>query len=133
MRGMARREYDFFVYIAASPSRQLYVGVTNSVQRRMGQHRAGTPGSYTGRYRIGRLVYYEHFQYVLNAIAREKELKDWSRERKIALIESVNPTWEDLAERFGVVVKGIQAKATAEATATAKEEADSSASLRNDN
>jgi putative endonuclease len=94
------KEYDFFVYIAASRSRQLYVGFTNALHIRIKQHRQHRPGTYTALYNIDRLVYYEHFQYVLNAIAREKELKDWTRERKIALIESVNPTWEDLSIRW---------------------------------
>jgi putative endonuclease len=98
---MGRREYDFFVYIAASRSLQLYVGVTNSVMRRMGEHRERRPGTYTARYNIDRLVYYEHFQYVYNATARETELKTWNRERKIALIESMNPTWRDLSEDWG--------------------------------
>ncbi len=95
---MSRREYAFFVYIAATRSLQLYVGMTNSVKRRMAEHRERRAGTYTARYNIDRLVYYEHFQYVYNAIARETELKTWNRGRKIELIESVNPTWRDLAE-----------------------------------
>ena len=94
------REYDFFVYIAASRSRQLYIGFTNGLRRRMAEHREHRPGTYTARYKIDRLVYYEHFQYVTIAIAREKELKDWNRAKKIALIESINPTWQDLSERW---------------------------------
>ena len=61
------------------------------------QHREKRPGSFAARYNIDRLVYFERFQYILNAIAREKELKDWSRTRKIELIEKANPTWVDLA------------------------------------
>ena len=98
---MARREYDFFVYIAASRSRQLYVGFTTGLRVRMKQHRERRPGTYTARYNIDRLVYYEHFQYVINAISRETELKTWNRERKLALIEAVNPTWRDLSEDWG--------------------------------
>jgi putative endonuclease len=97
------KEYDFFVYIAASRSRQLYVGFTNSLHVRIKQHREHRPGTYTARYNIDRLVYYEVFQYVNTAIAREKELKDWNRERKSALIESINPTWEDLSLRWDIV------------------------------
>ena len=95
-----RKEYDFFVYIAASRSRQLYVGFTNSVRRRMAEHREHRPFTYTARYNIDRLVYYEHFKYVNDAINREKELKDWNRTKKIALIESINPTWEDISLRW---------------------------------
>ena len=60
------------------------------------QHKSGE-GGFTRRYRITRLVYYETFRYVNNAIARETEIKNWRREKKIALIEADNPTWEDLA------------------------------------
>jgi putative endonuclease len=97
MLTMQPREYHFYVYILSSRSRTLYIGVTNGLRKRVLQHREKTPGSFTARYNIDRLVYVEHFQYTQNAIAREKELKDWNRAKKIALIESTNPTWEDLA------------------------------------
>jgi putative endonuclease len=92
-----RVEYRFFVYILASRSRNLYIGVTNSLRERVSQHREATSSSFTARYKINRLVYFERYQYIGNAIAREKELKDWNRARKISLIEAENPTWEDLA------------------------------------
>jgi putative endonuclease len=92
-----KRHYEFFVYILSSRSRTLYIGVTGDLQVRILQHRQKRPGSFTARYNISRLVYFERFQYIQTAIAREKELKDWNRDRKIALIESTNPTWEDLA------------------------------------
>ena len=94
---MPAREYNFYVYILSSRSRDLYIGVTNNLRARVAQHREKRPGTYTARYDIGRLVYFERFQYIRNAIAREKELKDWNRKLKIALIEKDNPTWEDLA------------------------------------
>ncbi len=96
------KEYTFFVYILASRSRQLYIGFTNGLHVRVKQHREHRPDTYTARYNIDRLVYYEVFQYVNTAIAREKELKDWNRAKKIALIESINPTWEDLSLRWDV-------------------------------
>jgi putative endonuclease len=96
MSVMPPHEYNFHVYILSSRSRTLYIGVTKHLQVRVLQHREMVPGSFTARYNITRLVYCERFQYIQNAIARETELKDWSRARKIALIESVNPTWEDL-------------------------------------
>jgi len=96
------KDYNFFVYILASRSRQLYVGFTNGLHIRVKQHREHRPRTYTARYNIDRLVYYEVFQYVNTAIAREKELKDWNRARKIALIETINPTWEDLSLRWDV-------------------------------
>jgi putative endonuclease len=94
---VSKREYQFFVYILSSRSRTLYIGITRQLRVRVSQHREKKPGSFAARYNIGRLVYFERFQYVLNAIAREKELKDWNRARKIELIESMNPAWEDLA------------------------------------
>ena len=94
---MSNREYIFYVYIMVSRSRNLYIGFTNDIVKRVLQHRELLPNTYTARYKITRLVYYERFTYVRNAIAREKELKDWSRQRKIELIEQVNPTWGDLA------------------------------------
>ena len=92
-----RREYHFWVYILASRSRSLYIGVTNDLNQRVSIHRQSEPGTHTARYKVHRLVYFERFQYVLNAITRETELKHWTRAQKVALIESVNPTWEDLA------------------------------------
>jgi putative endonuclease len=94
---MPQREYNFYIYILASRSRTLYIGFTTKLRVRTLQHREKVPGSFTARYNITRLVYFERFQYVNNAIARENELKDWNRAKKIALIESTNPTWEDLA------------------------------------
>ncbi|HEY5381324.1 MAG TPA: GIY-YIG nuclease family protein [Acidobacteriaceae bacterium] len=93
---MPRREYHFWVYILSSRSHILYIGVTNSLRKRISEHSKQTSGSFTARYKINRLVYFEHYQYVNNAIAREKELKHWTRAQKIALIESMNPTWEEL-------------------------------------
>jgi putative endonuclease len=96
-----KKEYHFWVYIAASRCHQTYIGVTNSRERRMREHSAAPEGSYTARYRIDRLVYFEHYKYIHDAVAREKELRDWNRSRKIALIEAVNPTWQDLFEDLG--------------------------------
>ena len=93
---MSRREYRFWVYILASRSRNLYIGMTNDLRRRVATHRANVPGSHTAEYAIHRLVHWEYFQYVRNAIDREKQLKHWTRAQKISLIEQGNPTWEDL-------------------------------------
>jgi len=97
---MPKREYHFWVYILSSRSRNLYIGMTNDLIHRVTQHRERTPGTHSGHYAIHRLVYFEYFQYVNNAIAREKELKHWTRAQKIELIERVNPTWEDLFLTF---------------------------------
>ena len=86
----------YYVYIMASRSRVLYVGVTNNLARRVNEHRSLVAG-FTSRYRVTRLVYFEEFTDIRDAIAREKEIKGWVRSRKVRLIGSVNPTWEDLS------------------------------------
>ncbi len=94
-------EWRFWVYIMASKSRRIYTGVTNEIERRVREHKQGEIEGFTQRYRINRLDYRERFQYVGHAIAREKEIKGWDRRRRMALIESVNPTWEDLSLEWG--------------------------------
>ena len=85
----------------ASKSRVIYVGVTGFLMARVLRHRAGEGGVFTRKYRAYRLVYFQSFHNVGDAIARETEIKKWRREKKIALIERANPTWEDLAEGWG--------------------------------
>ena len=85
----------------ASRSLTLYAGVTNSIFRRALQHKRGEIVGFTKRYHINRLVYYETFHQVGNAIAREKQIKSWTRAKRLALIQSKNPTWRDLAEGWG--------------------------------
>lgn len=93
---MPQRDYEFFVYILSNRSHILYIGVTNDLRVRVLQHRQQTSKAFTTRYKVTRLVYFERFQYIDKAIAREKELKHWTRAQKITLIESMNPTWEEL-------------------------------------
>ena len=94
-------EKRFYVYIMSSLSRRIYTGVTNNIFRRVMQHKSGEFKGFTQRYRINRLVYYECFQYVNNAIRREKQVKGLNRARRVALIEHDNPTWDDLADDWG--------------------------------
>jgi len=82
----------------ASRSLNLYTGLSSNLRRRVFEHKAGKIEGFTKKYRICRLVYYETFQYVNNAIKREKQIKSWSRAKRLALIKSTNPTWQDLAE-----------------------------------
>ncbi|MEO5935693.1 MAG: GIY-YIG nuclease family protein [Terriglobales bacterium] len=93
-----RRDYNFYVYIMASKSRRLYTGMTNWLWGRVKDHKDGKIEGFTKKYRITRLVYFEHFKYVKNCIDREKQVKAWTRAKRVALIQSMNPTWEDLAE-----------------------------------
>ncbi len=89
---------QYFVYIMASRSRVLYVGVTNDLQRRVWEHKNHALAGFTDKYNVDRLVYFEAGASVIEAIAREKQIKGWRRSKKVALIESVNPTWRDLSE-----------------------------------
>jgi putative endonuclease len=88
---------DYYVYIMSSRSRTLYVGITNDIERRVAEHKEGLVPGFTQRYRVNRLVYMERFGEVVDAIAREKQLKGCSRAKKIALIYEANPAWDDLA------------------------------------
>ena len=90
----------YFVYILASKSRKLYVGMTNDLERRVYEHKQKVADGFTAKYRIDRLVHFEETSDVLAAIEREKHMKGLLRAKKIALIESTNPTWEDLSEAW---------------------------------
>jgi putative endonuclease len=94
-------EQDYFVYIMASRSLTLYIGFSNQLAIRVKQHKDGVFEGFSRTYNCTRLVYFERHQYVDNAISREKQLKRWSRAKKIALIKSLNPTWLDLSEDWG--------------------------------
>ena len=91
----------YTVYIMASRSLTLYIGVTRDLYRRTTEHKQHDIDGFTSTYRIERLVYYERFADIRAAIAREKQLKGWRREKKIALIRATNPTWIDLSEDWG--------------------------------
>ncbi|HXQ25011.1 MAG TPA: GIY-YIG nuclease family protein [Candidatus Acidoferrales bacterium] len=121
---------SYFVYLLASRSRNLYTGVTNNLHRRLAEHREGKVPGFTSRYNIFRLVHYEVFHDIRNAIAREKEIKAWRRVKKVRLIEKSNPTWHDLAaDWFGTSSKQ-RAKAAALQNATNAEKADPSHSSK---
>jgi putative endonuclease len=92
--------YRFWVYILTSRTGTLYVGITGYLHRRILQHKIDTIEGFTKKYKVHRLVYYEAFDHVGNAISREKQLKGWRRTKKIALIEKMNPRWQDLAENW---------------------------------
>jgi len=91
------REHEYFVYILTNKyNKVLYTGVTNDLQCRVLQHRAGKGGSFTQRYKVLKLVYFELTDDVYAAIAREKQIKGGSRQDKIDLVNSINPEWKDL-------------------------------------
>lgn len=91
------RQHCYTVYILGSISGTLYIGITSDLRTRVRQHRNHSFGGFTAKYEVNRLLYYESFRDVSNAIAREKQLKGWRREKKIALIEKENPQWKDLS------------------------------------
>jgi putative endonuclease len=90
------------VYIMASTTRVLYVGVTGNLWRRVREHKTGAEPGFTKKYHVHRLVYSEKVYGPLAAIAREKEIKGWRREKKVALIAEANPGWQDLSEGWYV-------------------------------
>jgi putative endonuclease len=89
-----------YVSIMTSPSGTLYTGMTNNLHRRVYEHKNKLIDGFTKRYNVTRLVYYEVYREVRDAIAREKQIKGWRRSKKIALIKSKNPTWKDLSEEW---------------------------------
>ena len=100
----------YHVYIMASASRVLYIGVTSDLLRRVFQHREKRiPGS-TARYRVTELVYFEAFGDVRSAIAREKQIKGWLRTRKVAIVETINPRWRDLSSTLQSVPQEHKAR-----------------------
>lgn len=88
---------SYFVYIMTNKSKTLYTGVTNNLQRRIFEYKNKLNPSFTSKYNIDRLVYYEETNDVNAAITREKQIKGWVRIKKINLIESINPEWKDLS------------------------------------
>ena len=87
----------YFICILSNEARMLYTGVTNNIQRRVFEHRQKQVSSFTSRYNLYRLVYFEAFGDIRDAIAREKQIKGWRRSKKLVLIRQMNPQWQDLA------------------------------------
>jgi putative endonuclease len=96
MRKTSNRK-SYYVYIMSSPSQTLYTGVTNDLERRVNEHKSGAFDSFTKRYRVDRLVYFQETNDVNAAIAAENQIKGISRSKKFAPIEAENPKWQDLS------------------------------------
>ena len=88
---------EYFVYIMVNDNRTIYVGITSDLEKRVYQHKEGVTEGFTSRYKLTKLVYYASTNDVREAIAREKQIKGWLRVKKVALIEEMNPYWEDLS------------------------------------
>jgi len=98
------REHQYYVYMVSNRRHNvLYIGVTNSLERRMWQHKAKTISGFTKKYNCDQLVYFELYENVVQAIAREKQLKGWNRAKKDALAAKMNPELKDLSAEWDVV------------------------------
>ncbi len=91
-----KKDFNFYVYIMASSTGTLYIGFTNDIRRRVTEHKNDLIDGFSKKYKCHKLVYYEHYKYVNDAITREKQLKKWSRQKKQELIKKSNSKWEDL-------------------------------------
>ncbi len=108
-----RREYDFYVYILTNYTKTaLYIGVTNSLIRRIIEHKFGYGSIFTKKYKLKYLIHFEKYKYINAALRREKELKGWKREKKINLIRKENPLFLDLSQKilkdFGITDEEIK-------------------------
>lgn len=92
------KQYEYYVYILASESGTLYIGVTNNLLRRILEHKAGKISGFAKQYNCKKLVYFEDTNEVTVALEREKQLKKWRREKKENIIKTMNPSWKDLSE-----------------------------------
>ena len=97
-RSLQAANRSYYVYIMASHTKRLYIGVANDLERRAAEHRSGARQGFTKKYKMRRLVYYEASAGIADVILREKQLKGWRRSKKIALVESANPEWDNLAD-----------------------------------
>ena len=95
-----RGDKHYYVYILTNPSRTLYTGITNNLRRRVEEHKQKLVPGFTAKYNIHRLVHFEVFEDVRNAIEREKRIKNWTRAKRVALVESKNPKWDDLTSEW---------------------------------
>ena len=97
---MSDRQHSYWVYLMASRSGVLYVGMTNDLQRRVWEHKSKAAPGFTADYHVSRLMWFEEFRGVRDAIETEKRIKGWRREKKTKLIAQMNPHWNDLAENW---------------------------------
>jgi putative endonuclease len=96
---MIKNVHQYYLYILSNKyNGTLYIGVTNDLERRMFEHKGKLIDGFTKKYNLNRLIYFETFQYINNAIKREKNMKKWKRQWKINLIEEENPNWRDLSK-----------------------------------
>jgi putative endonuclease len=98
---MTKRFHNYYVYLLTNKHNTvLYTGVTNDLERRIYEHKHRIFEGFTKQYNLTKVVYYEYFEHIEQAIARDKEIKGWKRSRKNTLVESMNPDWNDLSEEW---------------------------------
>ena len=90
----------YYIYLLSNTSKMIYIGVTNDLERRVFEHKSKLRDGFTNKYNLTQLVYFEETDDIGRALEREQQLKRWRREKKVSLITSVNPKWEDLAEHW---------------------------------
>ena len=93
---MSSKNHNYYVYIMASVNSVIYIGVTNNLVKRVEEHKNEVKDGFSKKYKTNKLVYYEYFGDINDAIRREKELKGWRREKKVKLIQSTNFRWKDM-------------------------------------
>jgi len=98
----------YYVYIMSNVARTIYVGVTNDLERRVYQHKHKLIEGFTSKYNLTNLVYYAETNDIREAIAREKQIKGWLRAKKVALIEEINPFWDDLSSAWYSNGQGVR-------------------------
>ena len=99
---MFKTNYQYYVYYSNKKDGVIYIGVTNDLERRMFEHKNKLVKSFSSKYNLDKLVYFEQYSSVNEAIKREKKLKKWNRQWKIDLIKKDNPKWNDLAKRWNI-------------------------------
>ncbi|HBR68313.1 MAG TPA: excinuclease ABC subunit C [Rhodospirillaceae bacterium] len=105
------RQHNYYVYILTNDfGNVMYIGMTNDLERRMQEHKQGLLDGFSKKYKLKKLVYYEHTHDVKAAITREKEIKKWRREKKNGLVETLNPQWRDLSEDFISEISHMRSK-----------------------
>ena len=103
---------SYWVYIMSGRTRTLYIGVTNNIERRVYEHRKKSVPGFTSKYCLDRLVYFEEHVDIREAVGREKQIKPWRREKKVALLESLNPRWRDLSRDWHLSNVGLRSIAS---------------------
>ena len=103
-QAVRRFQHCFFVYVLASLSGTLYVGLTDDLRKRMTEHKAGLVDGFTRKYKVDRLMYFETYSDSRSAALREQQIKGWRREKKIALFAESNPQWKDLTPEIFQII-----------------------------